>query len=100
MAPPPRARPPPTSAPAMRTALAMSSVFVAINHFLLGLLMRGLECRVVIVARREGEVQDRQQHENISLDQPNEEVERLPDELTERRDEDREQRDHHGDHES
>src|SRR5271155_5647653 len=85
MAPPPMASPPPTSAPAMPIAPATVCPAIVYSSWLV--LLRSLEyCLVLLVllllvllfdlffvARRHVEVDDRQQHEDIGLDQPDEE---------------------------
>src|SRR5665213_28801 len=93
MAPPPRASPPPTSAPAMPIAPATVCPAIVYSSWLV--LLRRLEyCGLFLVllflvlffvhflvARRHVEVDDREQHEDVRLDQPNSEIERLPDDL-------------------
>src|SRR5271155_375154 len=90
MAPPPRASPPPTSAPAMPIAPATvcaaifySSWLVLLRMFeyctlFLVLLLLVLLFVLFLVARRHIEVDDRQKHEDVGLDQPDGEVEGLP----------------------
>src|ERR1700679_98382 len=93
MAPPPRAIPPPTSAPAMPIAPATVCPAIVYSSWLV--LLRRLEHRgaldfllflvllfvLFLVARRHIEVDDREQHEDVRLDQPDEEVEGLPEDL-------------------
>ena len=55
---------------------------------------------VFFVTGSEGEVQNREQHEDVGLDGPDEEFEGLPNDLAERHHVDRQQRRHHRDHES
>src|SRR6202789_3171753 len=93
MAPPPSARPPRTSAPAMPIAPATVCPAIVYSSWLV--LLRSLEyCGLLLVllllvlffvlflvTRRHVEVDDRQQHEDVRLDQPDEEVEGLPEDL-------------------
>src|SRR5580704_11159707 len=86
MAPPPMANPPPTSAPAM--PIAPATVCAAIFYSSWLVLLRSLEyCGLFLyllllvlflVAGRHIEVDDREQHEDVRLDQPDGEVEGLP----------------------
>src|SRR5277367_3581409 len=90
MAPPPSATPPPTSAPAM--PIAPATVCAAIFYSSWLVLLRNLEyCGLLdllllfvllfvlfLVARRHVEVDDREQHENVRLNQTNGEIEGLP----------------------
>src|ERR1700691_3413715 len=93
MAPPPRASPPPTSAPAMPIAPATVCPAIVYSSWLV--LLRRLEyCGVLdlllflvllfvlfLVAGGHVEVDDREQHEDVRLDQPDGEIEGLPDDL-------------------
>src|SRR5579863_8628461 len=93
IAPPPRASPPPTRAPAMPIAPATVCPAIVYSSWLV--LLRSLKYCVLLffllqfvllfvlllVARRHVEVDDREQHEDVRLDQANREVERLPDHL-------------------
>src|ERR1700722_5153632 len=93
IAPPPRASPPPTSAPAMPIAPATVCPAIVYSSWLV--LLRCLEYSGVLdfllllvllfvlflVARGHVEVDDREQHEDVRLDQPDGEIEGLPDDL-------------------
>src|SRR5271154_1809957 len=93
MAPPPMANPPPTSAPAMPIAPATVCAAIVYSSWLV--LLRSLEyCGLLlflllvkllfvlfVVAHRQPEVDDRQQHEDVGLDQADGEVEGLPQDL-------------------
>src|SRR5580658_6288326 len=92
MAPPPRASPPPTSAPAMPIAPATVCPAIVYSSWLV--LLRSLEyCGsllflllvllfvLFLVASGHVEVDDREQHEDVRLDQPDGEIEGLPDDL-------------------
>src|SRR5580704_7127241 len=93
MAPPPRASPPPTSAPAMPiapatvcAAIVYSSWLVLLRSFeycalLLVLLFLALFFLLFLVAGRHVEVDDREQHEDVRLDQSDGQIEGLPDDF-------------------
>src|ERR1700689_4871112 len=92
IAPPPRASPPPTRAPAMPIAPATVCPAIVYSSWLV--LLRSLEYRglllflllvlflvLFLVARGHVEVDDREQHEDVRLDQADGEIEGLPDDL-------------------
>src|ERR1700722_10831530 len=96
MAPPPMASPPPTSAPAM--PIAPATVCAAMFYSSWLVLLRTLEDRALavllylllhlvllfvflVVAHRQSEVDDGEQHEDVCLDQTDREVEGLPEDL-------------------